>query len=153
MYYCTVLKTKGIWSYSFFIDHTSIRMKKLKDFFYNKNDILVVLIILAAAAFIIYTRIGVILDYPEKLAKEAAATETTQAVAESTESSVVSVTIEDSDTSDTVSRKLYDKALVASASDFKAYIDEQSETVTFKTGTFQIPKDSSDEEILDIITE
>ena len=83
-------------------------MKKLKDFFYNKNDILVVLIILAAAAFIIYTRIGVILDYPEKLAKEAAATETTQAVAESTESSVVSVTIEDSDTSDTVSRKLYD---------------------------------------------
>lgn len=128
-------------------------MKKLKDFFYNKNDILVVLIILAAAAFIIYTRIGVILDYPEKLAKEAAATETTQAVAESTESSVVSVTIEDSDTSDTVSRKLYDKALVASASDFKAYIDEQSETVTFKTGTFQIPKDSSDEEILDIITE
>ena len=128
-------------------------MKKLKDFFYNKNDILVVLIILAAAAFIIYTRIGVILDYPEKLAKEAAATETTQAVAESTESSVVSVTIEDSDTSDTVSRKLYDKALVASASDFKADIDEQSETVTFKTGTFQIPKDSSDEEILDIITE
>ena len=128
-------------------------MKKLKDFFYNKNDILVVLIILAAAAFIIYTRIGVILDYPEKLAKEAAATETTQAVAESTESSVVSVTIEDSDTSDTVSRKLYDKALFASASDFKAYIDEQSETVTFKTGTFQIPKDSSDEEILDIITE
>ena len=128
-------------------------MKKLKDFFYNKNDILVVLIILAAAAFIIYTRIGVILDYTEKLAKEAAATETTQAVAESTESSVVSVTIEDSDTSDTVSRKLYDKALVASASDFKAYIDEQSETVTFKTGTFQIPKDSSDEEILDIITE
>ena len=128
-------------------------MKKLKDFFYNKNDILVVLIILAAAAFIIYTRIGVILDYPEKLAKEAAATETTQAVAESTESSVVSVTIEDSDTSDTVSRKLYDKALVASASDFKAYIDEQSETVTFKTGTFQIPKDSSDEEILDIISD
>ena len=128
-------------------------MKKLKDFFYNKNDILVVLIILAAAAFIIYTRIGVILDYPEKLANEAAATETTQAVAESTESSVVSVTIEDSDTSDTVSRKLYDKALVASASDFKAYIDEQSETVTFKTGTFQIPKDSYDEEILDIITE
>lgn len=49
-------------------------MKKLKDFFYNKNDILVVLIILAAAAFIIYTRIGVILDYPEKLSKEAAAT-------------------------------------------------------------------------------
>lgn len=27
MYYCTVLKTKGIWSYSFFIDHTRYKMK------------------------------------------------------------------------------------------------------------------------------
>ena len=39
-------------------------MKKLKDFFYNKNDIIIVLIILAIAALIIYTRIGAIMDYP-----------------------------------------------------------------------------------------
>ena len=49
-------------------------MKKLKDFFYNKNDIIIVLIILAIAALIIYTRIGAIMDYPAKLAKQAAAT-------------------------------------------------------------------------------
>ena len=49
-------------------------MKKLKDFFYNKNDIIIVLIILAIAALIIYTRIGAIMDYPAKLAKQPAAT-------------------------------------------------------------------------------
>ena len=33
-------------------------MNKIKDFFYNKNDIIIVLIILIAAGLIIYTRIS-----------------------------------------------------------------------------------------------
>jgi len=41
-------------------------MRKIKDFFYDKNDIIVVLIILLAAAFIIYTRIEVIMEYPQQ---------------------------------------------------------------------------------------
>lgn len=43
-------------------------MKKLKDFFYNWNDILVVLLILAFAALLIYWRVNVIMDYPKVLA-------------------------------------------------------------------------------------
>lgn len=127
-------------------------MKKLKDFFYDKNDIIIVLIILAAAAFIIYTRIGVIIDYPEKLAKQAAATETVQTIEESSESSVVSITIEKEDTIDTVSQKLYEEKLLTSASEFKEYVEGLEDDVTLKTGTFQVPKDSSNEEIADIIT-
>ena len=127
-------------------------MKKLKDFFYDKNDIIIVLIILAAAAFIIYTRIGVIIDYPEKLAKQAAATETVQTIEESSESSVVSITIEKEDTIDTVSQKLYNEKLLTSASEFKEYVEGLEDDVTLKTGTFQVPKDSSNEEIADIIT-
>ena len=50
-------------------------MNKIKDFFYDKNDIIVVLVILAVAGFIIYTRIGAIMEYPEVLAEQAAATE------------------------------------------------------------------------------
>ena len=42
----------------------------MKDFFYKKNDIIVVLIILIAAGFLIYNRIGVIMDYPAKLAEQ-----------------------------------------------------------------------------------
>ena len=47
-------------------------MKKLKDFFYDKNDILVVLIIVAIAAFVIYTSINSIMSYPEQYASEMA---------------------------------------------------------------------------------
>ncbi len=133
-------------------------MRKIKDFFYDKNDIIIVLIILAAAAFIIYTRIGVIMDYPEQLAREAAAAETQQQQEEtsSADSNIVSITIDDSATLATVSETLESEGLVSSAADFQEYVDSQTadgEEVTPKTGTFQITKGSTQEEILDIITE
>ena len=46
-------------------------MNKLKDFFYNKNDILIALIILAVAAFVILWRVDAILSYPETLVANA----------------------------------------------------------------------------------
>ena len=45
-------------------------MNKLKDIFYDKNDILVALIILAIAAVIIFWRVDVIMAYPETLVAE-----------------------------------------------------------------------------------
>lgn len=39
-------------------------MDKLRDFFYNKNDIVVALLILIIAAALIYFRINAIMDYP-----------------------------------------------------------------------------------------
>lgn len=62
-------------------------MNKIKDFFYNKNDIIIVLVILVAAAFIIYGRIGVIMDYPKVLAEKTAES---QQAENSTEQSAVS---------------------------------------------------------------
>ena len=46
-------------------------MKKLKDFFYDKNDILVALVVLAVAALIVTWRVNVIMDYPSTLVAEA----------------------------------------------------------------------------------
>jgi len=45
-------------------------MKKIKDVFYDLNDILVALIIVAAATLIILTNIDSILNYPTVLAEE-----------------------------------------------------------------------------------
>lgn len=45
-------------------------MKGLKDFLYDKNDILIALIILAIAALLIAWRMDVIMDYPHTLAEE-----------------------------------------------------------------------------------
>ena len=61
-------------------------MNKIKDFFYNKNDIIIVLIILIAAGLIIYTRINAIMDYPETFAQQNAKAQQTTQAAETKES-------------------------------------------------------------------
>ena len=128
-------------------------MKKLKDFFYNKNDIIIVLIILVIAALIIYTRIGAIMDYPAKLAKQAAATAETTTEPAASEKEKVSVTIEDSDSTSTVAQKIYDAGLISSASEFEEYITSSGKESSIKAGTYEIPISSLQEEILNIITE
>jgi hypothetical protein len=40
----------------------------MRDFFYNKRDVLIAMLIILAAARVIYTRVGVIMDYPSKMA-------------------------------------------------------------------------------------
>ena len=46
-------------------------MNKLKDIIYDKNDMVIALIIVVLAGFLIYNRIDVIMDYPSVLAAEA----------------------------------------------------------------------------------
>lgn len=144
-------------------------MKKIKDFFYDKNDIIIVLLIVAAAGFIIYTRIDAIMDYPEKYAKEMEATiasemkedtssatstetSTTKEESETTTASKVTIKITDSDYSMTVAKKLEDAELVESAEDFDNYITTKGKSSSIKSGNFQIPSNSTYEEIIDIIT-
>ena len=57
-------------------------MKQLKDFFYDKNDLVLTVAIIAIAALIIAWRMDVIMSYPATLAKETHTTNTTQAVDE-----------------------------------------------------------------------
>ncbi|MEG0292101.1 MAG: hypothetical protein RR495_04505 [Anaerovoracaceae bacterium] len=42
-------------------------MNRIKDFFYNKNDIVVAILILAIALAIIYFRVAAIMEYPKTL--------------------------------------------------------------------------------------
>ncbi len=44
-------------------------MKRVKDFIYNWNDIIVVLLIILCAVLLINWRIGVIMDYPKAMAE------------------------------------------------------------------------------------
>ena len=52
-------------------------MKGLKDFVYDKNDIIIALVILILAALLIVWRMDVIMDYPQTLAQETGTTDTT----------------------------------------------------------------------------
>ena len=137
-------------------------MKKIKDFLYNKNDIIIVLLIVALAAFIIYTRVDAIMDYPEKMAdKTASQTEQQQGTKsqdanapadDSDTADDISIKITDNDTSVTVSEKLADAGIISSATEFEGYISNMGKEDSIKSGTFKIPTGSSNEEILDIIT-
>ena len=55
-------------------------MNRIKDFFYNKNDLIIVLLILVLAAGIIYYSVTDIMAYPETLQEQAAQATTTNAV-------------------------------------------------------------------------
>ena len=45
-------------------------MEKFKNFFYNKNDIIVAILILTIAVFVIAFRIKSLMDYPKTLSEE-----------------------------------------------------------------------------------
>jgi hypothetical protein len=53
-------------------------MNKLKDIIYDKNDLFIALIILVVAGLVIYSRIGIIMDYPEVLAAQAESNSSTK---------------------------------------------------------------------------
>ncbi|MDO4834300.1 MAG: hypothetical protein Q4A40_04610 [Bacillota bacterium] len=75
-------------------------MNRLKDFFYNKNDIIIVLIILVVAGLLIYNRIGAIMDYPAKMADKIAATQTTQTLSTTESTTEATTGSEEPDRSD-----------------------------------------------------
>ncbi len=56
-------------------------MKGLKDFIYDKNDIIIALVILILAALLIVWRMDVIMEYPQTLAQETGTTDTTDETA------------------------------------------------------------------------
>lgn len=60
-------------------------MKRFQDFFYDKNDIIIALLILCIAGLVIMWRIDVIMDYPQTLAKETDTVQTTEENAVDTE--------------------------------------------------------------------
>lgn len=144
-------------------------MKGIKDFFYDKNDIIIVLLIIAAAAFVIYNRVDAIMAYPQTIANESSASQTktveretndaNAAADEATEAeagesnTTVHITVEDGDTSISVSQKLAEAGLVSSAEEFESYVSNMDKSGSIKSGTFEIPSGSTDEEILNIITQ
>lgn len=60
-------------------------MNKFKDFFYEKNDIIIAIIILLIAAGLIFWRVDAIMRYPETLAKETHTVTTTEKDAKTAE--------------------------------------------------------------------
>lgn len=143
-------------------------MNRIKDFFYDKNDIFVALIILAIAAFVIYIRIDTIMAYPETLVEtsDSAQTAASESTAPSTSaaspsdaslqtdaSSVPSTSLTISDTSSAaVASQLESAGYVSSADDFELLLKKHKLSDKIQSGTFDIPDQATDRQIMEIIT-
>ena len=101
-------------------------MNRIKDFFYDKNDIIFTLIILVIAAGVIVWRLDAIMDYPATLAKETHTDVTTQ--------EEVPVDEEDTDVSETEKTD--------SSSPWKGDVLASDVTVTVSSGSASAAVDS-----------
>lgn len=156
-------------------------MNLIKDIFYNKNDVLIALVIVLVAGYVIVDRIGVIMDYPSMLTATAAeqngevvpetpdieepATDgddpavdppATNPVAEQTtgEPTVqqVSIHIEYGATGSQIAQKLVDAGLLENTAAFYSAVSAAGADTKLQAGSFKIPSNATPAQIIQIIT-
>lgn len=150
-------------------------MNRLRDFIYDKSDILVALIIISIAGVIIFSRIDAILAYPETYAQEAPPVVASEDPVQyeypdsSTTGSPVStsgdaiepgqgepemfaVYINYGESLQVIARKFVDVGLFDSTDDFFSAVDDANAGTQIKTGNFIIPADATPEEVMATIT-
>ena len=155
-------------------------MNKIKDILYDKNDILVALLILAVAALIICSKVDTIMNYPEHLAQqnsssitqaegdtEAMLDEETQNTDDSDQQNTqkgnekegttktgetVTFVISSGASTQAIADNLMDEGLIKNSNDFVNYLVNAHLDTKIVAGTFKIPEGSSISEIADILT-
>lgn len=151
-------------------------MNKLRDIIYNISDILVTLIIIAAALLLISWRVSAIMDYGsgEDVSQDTqiesnvddrqdgdgdgadndadgtggAANDGHNASA----SGDISFTVSSNQTADSIGQALADAGLVTDKQTFITAVNAADAATRLKTGTFTIPAGSSPEQIVAILT-
>lgn len=152
-------------------------MSKLKDFIYDKSDIVVALLIISIAGLIVFSRIDAILSYPETFAasvKPPVASEPAVYVGDKDTASSSAIngagdndSNSDSDSEDieilaiyinygeslqSVAEKFVSVELFSTSEEFLSVIEEADVQTQIKTGNFIIPANATDEEVIEIIT-
>lgn len=143
-------------------------MKGLKDFFYDKNDILIALAILMIAALLIVWRMEVIMDYPRTLAVETGTVDTTEPSAvddsqtpqqtdeiwtDGTLAKDVTVTIQGGSATDAV-QSLIDAKLFTSYDEYESVCKAAGYTAeNIKATTFTFPAGSTQTDIARMVTQ
>lgn len=133
-------------------------MNRIKDFFYDKNDIIIAVIILIAAAVVIYIRVDKIMDYPNTLLNSSAAQETGQQETEPAEPSsgqdtdMKSIEIADTPVAATVAKQLEAAGIVSSAKEFEAELSKYKMSDRIQPGSYQFPANMTNQQVIEVIT-
>ena len=138
-------------------------MNTIKNFIYNISDILVALLIIAAAVLIIGWRVDAIMQYPQELnaqhdasAAVAAASDNDAAGAadkdsENPAAKSVTVTVVQNDTLSTIAQALVSSGAISDAQQFIDAVNAANAATKLKFGTYTIPAGTSIEEIIQMM--
>ncbi|MBK5247360.1 MAG: hypothetical protein JJE49_08870 [Peptostreptococcaceae bacterium] len=140
-------------------------MNKLRDFIYDKSDIVVALLIISIAGLIVFSRIEAILSYPETFAASikppvvsAPAVyvgdkdTTSSAAIEDDVVEMLAIYINYGESLQSVAEKFVSVDLFSTSEEFLSVIEDAGVQTQVKTGNFIIPANATDEEVIDIIT-
>ena len=144
-------------------------MNTIKNFIYNISDILVALLIIAAAVLIIGWRVDAIIQYPQELStqysdsSETITSESADDTAASedktdedksskdTAAQSVTVTVVQNDTLTTIAQSLVTAGAVSDAQQFIDAVNAANAATKLKFGTYTIPAGASIEEIIQMM--
>ena len=143
-------------------------MNTFKNFIYNISDILVALLIIAAAVLIIGWRVNTIMDYPDKIAavqtetKEdnapkqtdtGSASETSPAEEQTKDDAQISVTINvmQNDTVSDIAQSLVSAGVISDPQLFIDAVEAAGAATQLKYGTYDIPAKATMDQIIQIM--
>ena len=147
-------------------------MNKIRDFIYNTSDIVITLIIIAAAAFLIFWRVDIISQYSNPESElhvgvncdkpdNGIEISTTDIQTDDNDNSdetapdeniVYSVTVPNNSTDTDIAKLLIDAKLIGDESELYSAIEEAGAEGKLKYGTFSIPAGSTALDIVKIMT-
>ena len=150
-------------------------MNKLKDFFYDKNDILVAFIILVVAALIVLWRVNAIMEYPSTLVASAGensqmepqnhnseAPVTTDSAITSgggiegngqDEVEICAVYVNYGESLDVVAANCVTAGLIGSTEEFMNIVNSMGAAGSIQAGQHHIPSDVTPEELIGYLTQ
>lgn len=151
-------------------------MRAIRNFIYNFSDIFVAIIIIALAAFLIWTRIEIIMDYPSSHSDKAVAqvtaaadteaadknestsqetpvsqAETTPSESEAPAVEYIEVTIPSGSSTEVVAGILKQSNIITNTNDFTWQVKQMGVDGQILAGTHKIPKGSSMSDMIKVL--
>ena len=128
-------------------------MNKLRNFIYEKNDLIVALLVVLITASILWWKIDGIMEYPKKLvAVTVSDKERNTQPEEVGKTSVVEINITKKDNPKTLSEKLAAANLLTEKEEFESKLKEALNKRTLKRGKVKVEPDLRTEDLVSLVT-
>ncbi len=128
-------------------------MNRLRNFIYEKNDLIVALLVVLITASILWWKIDGIMEYPKKLVAVTVSDKERNTQPEDLgKKSAVEINITKKDDSKTLSEKLAAANLLTEKEEFESKLKEALNKRTLKRGKVKVEPDLRTEDLVSLVT-